>query len=718
MLAADRTAAPKAFTKATLKMLEPIKLGENDKLRVTVDEKLEHFIVHAYSTKTETVLTPVDRVIRVDLPFITYEKVEHQVIEERKVVHTYSYCGDAWTARIPQRRQVYGGDKRFNHWELAATDYTVQVLAALWPRDKLDFDDDARQLFDYIALTVEMQERTTESYARYRDRHDWLKAMREHSPEFAELAEASAPAIPGVGRLEVHPERPLAPYQYVGLWNMMQSEGYGLLMEQGTGKTPTAIAEICNLCKVPEHDQHAGGRPMRVLVACPKNVRQNWLSEFHKFATQTGEVTVLRGGAIQRVTALTETFTNATLDKDCRYVVVIASYETIERSWAQLKHIDWDVCYVDEAHNIRNTYTKRFKRFMELRENCARRRVLTGTPLCNSPLDSYALFEFMHKGGSGFSTHHAFKQFYGVFERGGNGGQMIALQNLPFMQERFARMSFQVRKAEAMPDMPSKVYDVVEVEMTAKQADVYEQLSKKLAAEIEDEFNSDRNRSMVVNNVLTKLLRLAQVTSGFVAWDGDVDAETGMVLSRNIEQFDPNPKLDMLVEELKAMPQDEKTIVWACFVPDIRAIKARLEKEGIRAVFFYGGTSDKDRAEAERAFNYDRDCRVFVGNPAAGGTGLNLIGYPPGDGEAYETDVTREIYYSQNWSAVTRSQSEDRGHRRGTRRQVRITDLCVPGTIDEQIRTRVMDKIITALQISDVRAILKAVLHGVERDDD
>ena len=124
-----------------------------------------------------------------------------------------------------------------------------------------------------------------------------------------------------------------------------------------------------------------------------------------------------------------------------------------------------------------------------------------------------------------------------------------------------------------------------------------------------------------------------------------------------------------------------------------------------------GDTNENDRIEAERAFNEDPDCTVLLGSQAAGGTGLNLLGYPPGD-ESVPTNCDHQVYFSQNWSPTQRSQSEDRPNRRGTRVPTRTTDLCVPGTVDEEIRTRVVEKIKTALEVSDVRKILRSVLSG------
>ena len=95
-----------------------------------------------------------------------------------------------------------------------------------------------------------------------------------------------------------------------------------------------------------------------------------------------------------------------------------------------------------------------------------------------------------------------------------------------------------------------------------------------------------------------------------------------------------------------------------------------------------------------------------MGNPSSGGTGLNILGYDPTEPDKYETYTDTEIFFSTDWNAAKRSQAEDRAHRRGTRMPVRIIDLVVPGTIDEEIRARVAGKVQTAVMIQDVKEIL------------
>jgi len=309
----------------------------------------------------------------------------------------------------------------------------------------------------------------------------------------------------------------------------------------------------------------------------------------------------------------------------------------------------------------------------------------------------------MGQGWSGFSDWWAFKEFYGVYQISGNDQhkKLVDCQNLPFMQERIARLSYHITKKEALPFLPDKVYDTYEVEMNERQAEVYETVAQDLFYQCEKLLGeSGQPSAIVANNVLTRLLRLAQIASGYAVYD-----------SGETEYFDDNPKLIGLTEMLSEKEPNSKTIVWSSFVPCIKQISAMLDTKGIKHVTFFGGTSDDRRIEAERAFNYDRDCSVFLGNPAAGGTGLNLLGYPPHDGAAYETNCDHVIYYVCDWSLVKRSQSEDRAHRMGTRSNVRITDLVVPETIDEEIRLRVSKKKLMSDSLVDIRDMLRTLLN-------
>jgi SNF2 family DNA or RNA helicase len=351
---------------------------------------------------------------------------------------------------------------------------------------------------------------------------------------------------------------------------------------------------------------------------------------------------------------------------------------------------------------------------------------LTGTPVANSIIDLYGQLEFLGPGLSGFSTFKAFREYYTRYER--RNGRMISTgyQELPMMQERLARLSFMISKEEALPALPDKMYDMHEVGLSKRQLDFYIRLQHELAVEAEEMMARDEaagvSKQITANNILTRMLRLAQITAGFVKWDpqytddGDEIEGTG-----SIEHLVPNPKIEALVDILKEKGPKDKTIIWSCFVSAIEAIHERLTQEGIEHVLYYGAVKDRDREEAMRRFNEDPNCPVFLGNPATCKEGVNLWGYIPeweGTDRDHGCNCNHVIYYIQDWSMIKRSQSEDRSHRRGTRCHIRYTDLVVPTTIDEEIRARVLGKKINAEEIQDVRAIMEAVLSNVPSTED
>lgn len=562
-----------------------------------------------------------------------------------------SYRAGATLYSLPESHKNFSTEL----WTVATTDFNVLTLLQMWPIEKMIFDDESRIVFDYL-LTRYLQQ---------------IVQLHKKSQIKGSLAFRDCK------------EFPLMPYQRIALEGIINQESSALFMEQGTGKTPIAIARICNEC---------GDTMSRILIVCPKNVRENWLKEFKKFSTLPGKSVVLRGDELNRIKLIIEM-----MKEEDRWSATICSYDIVGQTWMAMSMINWDLVILDESHFIKSPSTKRYRNILQLRDRSKSRMILTGTPVTNILFDLYAQFEFLGKGLSGFGSFKAFKNYYGKFNRNSKYSKLVDYQNVPMIKERLARLSYIISKEEALPDLPPKVYDIVEVEMTAEQKKFYKTLRDQLILEIEH----DLEHVLTATNMFVKLLRLSQITSGFITWDTDDD-------TRNITLINPNPKLDMLMSLLKEKNQNEKTIIWACWVVDLRMIDAKLTEHNIDHTLYYGSTSDKDREIAVNRFNNDKNCKIFIGNPVTAGVGLNLLGHSNG-----ECDVTHVIYYSQNWSMVARAQSEDRCHRKGTRKSVRYTDLCVLRTIDEEIRTRVVEQRITATEVQDIRDVLKRLSESL-----
>ncbi|UOF80040.1 chromatin remodeling complex ATPase-like protein [Caudoviricetes sp.] len=597
--------------------------------------------------------------------------------------------------RLPESRRPAGSDV----WSVGATDFTALVTIHAWPEDRIIYrapaavqeDTEARQRMEYLVKRFVSQADRAALAAAFK--------INRQTPESPET-------------WVEHPKLPASDYQLVAAMMAIEQEGMAFFMDRGTGKTATAIAVICEEARRKQLRLKVEDKPMlRVLIVCPQQVCTNWSLEFGRFATCKGKTVVVRGGPAERVKTLVH---GVSWEKDCAFGAVIISYDSLVASLDAYKKVKWDRIVLDESHFIKDPGTNRWKAFKELRDSAKRRLIMTGTPIGNSPMDLWTQLEFLGTGMSGFVDFKTFRNFHGVFEAAGAPGiqKLVATRNVPLLQERLARLSFSVTKEEAGLKLPDKVYDVWEVQMTPKQAEIYDKIAEALFADIEDQLSGDVD-ALTVENILTKLLRLAQITSGHIVWDPVIDDAGNVLKPRRLQDIDvTNPKIDAVVEMMTAEDRDPlgKTIIWAVWVHDIKKITEALKAHGVECGAYFGDTSRDKREELVRRFNCDLTFKVLVANPQTAGEGLDLLGYDKTDPENSKTYCDSEVFFSQNWSYIQRSQAEDRCHRRGTRMPVRITDLVCPNTIDMEIRQRVNSKAQMADYVTNIREILSNVL--------
>jgi len=234
--------------------------------------------------------------------------------------------------------------------------------------------------------------------------------------------------------------------------------------------------------------------------------------------------------------------------------------------------------------------------------------------------------------------------------------------NLDELTQKLKNFSYRVKKKDCL-DLPDKLYTARKINLTTKQAEVYNRLKKFAYATI----NSDE---ITFANKLTEILRLHQVANGFVKSDDGT-----------IQVFDDCPKLKELLEILE--DTEGKFIIWANYVQNIKTIINKLkEKYGANSVVsIFGEVSTEDRQQAVSKFQNDDSCRFFVGNPSTGGYGLTL------------TAASYVVYFSNSYNLEVREQSEDRAHRIGQEKNVTYIDLIAENTIDEFIVTALDKKL-------------------------
>jgi SNF2 family DNA or RNA helicase len=477
----------------------------------------------------------------------------------------------------------------------------------------------------------------------------------------AYAAKRVAHAIREAGDAEVEWPLRTQPYahQRAGLKFLQALGGGALLWEMGLGKTLGAIA-FCEALAAKNHQGTAvaggGWEPasedIRVLVIVPNTVKRNWGREIEQHAGHSDYV-IPDGDYKKRMPLIGSR----------RYTIL--NTEALSHA-AMAKHLQgilWDVVIVDESTRFKGHKSLRTKNLLKLRAK--HRVILTGTPITNNAEDAWAPFEFVSPGLFG-KSFFAFRDRYLELDywkavRGIKAGRADELR------ERIDSHSYRALKADLL-DLPPKVYSDRVVEMTGEQAKAYAAMRDELRVAYEA-------GEVEAFNVLTQMLRLTQITAGFVG-----EAGKWQRFANHAKQAE----MDALMDELG----DEPVVVFGLYHEELEALADRYApaktyvsttRHGIQPPIIYGPTPETVRAHFIDEFQAGKIKRLFV-QSRTGGIGINL------------TAARTAIYHTRGWSLEEYLQSQDRLHRIGQTGTVSIIHLIAEGSVDEQIAKALRDK--------------------------
>jgi SNF2 family DNA or RNA helicase len=440
---------------------------------------------------------------------------------------------------------------------------------------------------------------------------------------------------------------------------------FGILWEQGTGKSKLTI-------------DTAGWMFLRgkidcLLVLAPNGVHRNWT---------LAEVPTHLPAEVPRTTLLwhSSKANNVGFQREAKaalgakgLLVVAMSYDAIMTkagdAFVMKLLTQRRVLFVlDESVRIKNPKAKRTIRVLARGKGATFRRILTGTPVANSPFDVFTQFQFLspaiwHKIGC--RSFAAFKNYFGVWtdkmdpRSGRLYRDLVRYRNLNKLAEITAQVGCRVTKEEVL-DLPPKLYTKRYFDLSPTQQRYYREMADSYAIRL------DAGEVTAVL-VIVQLLRFQQIISGFVVDEDD-----------NEIALEENPRLELLREIIEET--EGKVLVFGKFKFDINAIMRVLKEDGVSAVRYDGSTKEADRQAAVEAFQ-NGDARVLVGNPATIKEGLTLHA------------ASTVIYYNNSYKLTDRLQSEDRAHRIGQRKAVTYIDIVAADTVDEKIADALREKL-------------------------
>lgn len=444
-------------------------------------------------------------------------------------------------------------------------------------------------------------------------------------------------------------------------------EAFALFMEQGTGKTKVIIDNVCWLYEM--------GLVSCLIIVAPNGVHRNWITdEFPKHCWDSiiYEPFIWRAGRSGNKN-FQRSFSNlVTTTRDEALVVFAINIDSVitKTGRAAIKTLLQKhdcMLVVDESTDIKNPGAKRTKAMRTLGKVADWRRILTGTPTAERPLDIYGQFAFLEPRIFG-NSYYSFKGEYGIWEEQWVAGRprpfkvCVGYKKLERLQAKIAPVSFRVTKEEAL-DLPPKLYSKRYFQLSRNQLVLYNSLRDNFIAEFET------GEQITAAMALTRLLRMQQISCGYVPVDLTEEGKDPMRFISG-----PNPRFDVLRATLQETTGS--VIIWSRFRPDIDLIMAAYPDEAVR---YDGSVKDEERGENVNQFQ-DGDKRIFVGNPKAGGRGLTLHA------------ATTVIYYSNYFGLETRIQSEDRAHRIGQEHPVLYIDIVGEDTVDEKIVASLREK--------------------------
>jgi hypothetical protein len=400
-------------------------------------------------------------------------------------------------------------------------------------------------------------------------------------------------------------KRSLYGYQKTAVMRFLRTGSLLLADDMGLGKSTQAAAGC--------HALLSSGSVDRVLLIVPHSLRAQWAREWR--ATTDQPLTIVEGAPEHRAATYADTARGA----------LMVGYEQLLRDIDFIRAWGPEVVVLDEGQRIKNHTTKSAATVKSLSPRY--RLVLTGTPLENRLPELASLVEFIDDLALG--PKWRLLPFH-TYNEGDGGEGRSGARNLDVLRERLAPIMLRRGRNEAETPLPPRTDTHVSVELSAPQQAEHEYLEQPIAVLVS--IAAERPLTFAEQQRLMSLFTRQRIIANGLAqfcfedvWDEIEEREpTDAVLAT---LFTPKlGALRSLVLDL-AVHQQKKIVVFSQWRRMARlaewAVRDLLASAGLRAAFFTGAESSKQRERALVDFHDDPAVAVLFLTDA-GGVGLNL----------------------------------------------------------------------------------------------
>lgn len=327
--------------------------------------------------------------------------------------------------------------------------------------------------------------------------------------------------------------------------------------------------------------------------------------------------------------------------------------------WTNMQSLLWEV---NTDRNGRVTYkdqyspTPRAKFFVPL----------SGTPIQNKPGDMWAYLHLFNPAKFPKLRNFESEYAYGWPEAKVNFERLINV-----MADQVIRRS----KKDELKDLPDKIREPHEVDMTVEQRKLYDSMKNNFFIWLDN--NEDNNISATI--VIEWIIRLWEIAL-FPGIMTGFDADMNEVSLECQESAVLDEAMDVVEQTLAA---GEKILIWSSwFNAPLWEMKKRIEEEfKVRCEVICGDTAKKqDDYVQDFQLTTPESTQVLCINMKSGGYGLNL------------QNSSAAIFLDRWWNPATMLQAEDRQHRIGQKNSVTIHQMHANDSVYDFVYSKVLAK--------------------------